>query len=78
MGVFLVGIVLISGLMLAKYILGSIVRDIRLIAGYGKVSDTSSIVLVTVGFMRCTVPALMLALVLFSIPVLSYMMITLF
>lgn len=76
--VFLVGMVLVGGFVLAKYIWDAIVRDISLIVGYGKMTDTPSIVLVTVGFMRCTVPVLMLALVIFSIPVLSYVMITIF
>lgn len=78
MMVFLVGSVLVGGLVLAKYIWDAIVRDIRLIAGYGKMTDTPSIVLVTVGFMRCTVPVIMLGLVIFSIPILSYVMINLF
>lgn len=78
MAVFFVSVMLLGGFILAKYIWDAIVRDINLIVGYGRMTDTPSIVLVTVGFMRCTVPVIMLGLVIFSIPVLSYMLITLF
>jgi hypothetical protein len=71
-GVFLASIIVISGLILARYIWGAIVRDIKLIWGYGRLLEKSKLVLFLVTAIRCTAPVLMLVLVLFSMPVLAY------